>query len=143
MSSPSPRSSRAPADRGECGQETLQAILVVSGVLIPVMVAIISLGAAIHVYIGAQGAAAAGARAAGAAGQFGSAERRRVVDELRVNGIDPNRCSVDASASAVALDQPISVTVRCPEDIGIPFLPTPSFHVELASTFVSRGEVNR
>jgi hypothetical protein len=71
------------------------------------------------------------------------AERRRVVDELRANGIDPARCSVDASAAQVALDQPISVTVRCPEDIGIPFLPVPSFHVELASTFVSRGEVNR
>lgn len=143
MKAASPAPARSAPRAGESGQETLQAILVVSGVLLPVLVAIISFGAAIHVYIGAQGAAAAGARAAGAHGQFGPPERQRVLAELRANGIDPARCTVDASATQVGLDQPISVTVRCPEDIGIPFVLGSPFHVELASTFVSRGEVNR
>ena len=130
--------------RRETGQETLQAILVVSGVLIPVMIAILSFGAAIHVYIGAQGAAAAGARAAGAAGEFGPAEHQRVVETLRSNGIDPARCSIEPPGTVVvSLDAPISVTVRCPEDIGIPFVVGSPFHVDLSSTFVSRGEVNR
>jgi hypothetical protein len=92
------------------------------------------------VYIGAQAAAASGARAAGTSGGFGPAELSRVEDELRGNGVDPAACTVSASAPTVALDQPISVTVDCPQHVGIPFLP--ELDVSLSSTFVARGEVN-
>jgi hypothetical protein len=113
-------------------------------VLIPVLFAILTLGSVIHVYIGAQAAAATGARAAGSAGEFGPVQEQRVEEELRANGIDPGRCQIESShPTTVALDQPISVTVRCPQDIGIPFLQLTTTHVDLASTFVARGEVNR
>jgi hypothetical protein len=133
--------SRFERRRHERGQETLQTILVVAFVLLPVLVSILTFGALIHSYIGGQAAASAGARAAGAGGGFGPAELQRVLDELSANGIDATRCTVSASASIVALDQPISVTVSCPQHVGIPFLFERD--VSLTSTFVSRGEVNR
>jgi hypothetical protein len=123
------------------GQETLQTILVVFFVLVPVVVAILSVASLVHVYIAAQAAAASGARAAGAAGEFGSAELARVQDELRGNGVDPAGCVVTPSSATVGLDQPISVTVVCPQHVGIPFLLTTDLN--LSSTFVARGEVDR
>ena len=127
--------------RAQDGQETLQTILVVAFVLVPVLVAIISIAGLVHVYIAAQAAAASGARSAGSAGGFGSDQMTRVEDELRGNGVDPTGCSVTASSAAVRLDQPISVTVDCPEHVGIPFLFERD--VQLSSTFVARGEVDR
>ena len=143
---PDPDPAARPARQGrrrapQRGQETLQAILVVSMVLIPVLFSILTLGSVIHVYIGAQAAAATGARAAGSAGEFGPQQRQRVVQELRANGIEPGGCSVEGQPPVVGLDQAITVTVRCPQEVGIPFLFTR--HVDLASTFVARGEVNR
>ena len=105
------------------------------------MASILTFGSLVHVYIGAQAAAAAGARAAGTAGEFGPGQLAHVDEELRANGIDPASCSVGASAAQVGLDQPISVTVSCPEHVGIPFLLERD--VSLASTYVARGEVDR
>lgn len=126
---------------GEYGQETLQGILVVAFVLLPVLVSIITFGSLIHVYIGAQAAAAAGARAAGNAGGYGAAQQQRVDEELRSNGIDATQCSVTPSALTAALDDPIAVTVSCPQHVGIPFL----FERDVAmeSTFVARSQMNR
>jgi hypothetical protein len=125
----------------EQGQETLQTIIVVAFVLLPILISILTFGSLIHVYIGSQAAAAAGARAAGTGGGFGPDQLQRVDEELRANGIDPAGCTVTASAAVVLLDQPISVTVRCPQHVGIPFLFERD--VDLTSTFVARGEVNR
>lgn len=125
----------------ESGQETLQAIMVFAFVLLPILAAIFTFGALVHTYIAAQGAAAAGARAAGASGGFGSREAARVDDELRANGIEPSQCDVAASAHTISLDQPVAVTVSCPQHIGIPFIL--STEVSLRSTFVARGEVNQ
>jgi len=130
-----------PRWRRQRGQETLQTILVVAFVLLPVLAGIVTLAAVVHVYIGSQAAAASGARAAGSSGAFGAAELAHVDDELRGNGIDPAACTVTASARLVGLDQPISVTVDCPEHVGIPFLFERDVH--LTSTFVARGQVNR
>ena len=116
-------------------------IFVASLVLVPLLVAIITMGSLIHVYIAAQAAAASGARAAGATGGFGSPEMARVEDELRGNGVDPATCTVTPSSTSVSLDKPISVTVACPQHIGIPFLFTTD--VSLSSTFVARGEIDR
>ena len=123
------------------GQETLQTILVVAFVLLPVLIAIFTFGSIIHTYIGAQAAAARGARNAGAVGGFGPAEFATVTDELVANGIDPNQCSISATAAEVSLGQPIGVTVNCPQHVGIPFLVDDN--VNLSSTFVGRGEVNQ
>lgn len=123
------------------GQETLQAILVVALVLLPMLVGILTFASLVHASIATQAAAAAGARAAGVAGGFGPDEAGRVADALRSNGLDAATCRVDASAESVSLDQPISVTVACPQHVGIPFLFDRD--VTLTATVVARGEVNR
>lgn len=123
------------------GQETLQAILVVSLVLLPMLVAVLTFGTLVHASIATQAAAAAGARAAGVAGEFGDAEQSRIADELRSNGLDPSTCSVTGDPPSVNLDQPIAVTVQCPQEVGIPFFFERT--VTLSSTVVGRGEVNR
>ncbi len=125
----------------ERGQETLQGILVVAFVLLPVLVAIFTFGSMIHTEIAAQASAAAGARAAGADGGFGDPERIIVLQELDANGLDAAACSVSGSAAVVDLGQPVAVTVSCPQRISIPFLLDDD--VSLTSTFVARGEVNR
>ena len=129
--------------RGEGGQETLQTIIVVALVLLPVLLAILTFGSLVHISIAAQAAAASGARAAGAAGVFGPDEARRLDDELRGNGVDPGSCAVTVAPAGgeVSLGQPISVTVSCPQHVGIPFLLDRD--VTLTSTFTARGEVNR
>jgi Flp pilus assembly protein TadG len=129
------------ARRRQHGQETLQAILVVALVLLPMLVGILTFSALVHMSIATQAAAAAGARAAGVAGEFGEEQLGAVVGELRANDIDPNACSIAGSSGTVRLDQPISVTVRCPQHVGIPFLFERD--VQLSATVVGRGEVNR
>lgn len=123
------------------GQETLQAILVVALVLFPVLVAILTLASLVHTDLGARAAAAAGARSAGSAGGFGPAQLDRVHRELRSGGIEPVGCAVSATAATVGLDEPISVTVRCPQHVGIPFLLQRD--LDVGGTAVGRGEVNR
>ena len=125
----------------EAGQETLQSILVVAFVLMPILMAIFTFGSMIHIEIAAQAAAASGARSAGSAGGFGIEQQAAVIDELTANGIDPATCSITSSASQVGLGQPIEVTVSCPQHVGIPFLLDED--VSLSSSFVARGEVNR
>jgi hypothetical protein len=123
------------------GQETLQAILVVSLVLLPMLIGILTFGTLVHASITTQAAAAAGARAAGVAGEFGPDQLDRVTTELRSNGIDAGACAIASSSGTVALDQPITITVACPQHVGIPFLFERD--VQLSATVVGRGEVNR
>jgi hypothetical protein len=132
---------RCASSAGQRGQETLQAILVVALVLLPMLVAIITFGTLVHASIATEAAASAGARAAGVAGEFGEAEITRIADELRSNGIDPATCRVQPPPRTVALDEPIPVTVACPQEVGIPFFL--QGNVTLSSTVVGRGEVNR
>ncbi|HZS15141.1 MAG TPA: hypothetical protein VFC09_11125 [Candidatus Dormibacteraeota bacterium] len=127
--------------RAQRGQETLQAILVVSLVLLPMLVGILTFSTLVHTSIATQAAAAAGARAAGVAGEFGPDELGAVLTALRSNDIDPNACVISSSAGTVDLDQPISITVQCPEHVGIPFVFERD--VQLSATAVGRGEVNR
>ncbi|HXA27717.1 MAG TPA: hypothetical protein VN193_03130 [Candidatus Angelobacter sp.] len=123
------------------GQETLQAILVVALVLLPMLVAILTFATLVHASIATQAAAATGARAAGVAGEFGPDQLDAVMAALRSNDVDPTACVIASSSGTVRLDQPISVTVRCPEHVGIPFLFERD--VQLGATVVGRGEVNR
>jgi len=125
----------------QCGQETLQAILVVALVLLPVLVSMLSLATLVHADLGARAAAAAGARAAASAGGFGPAQLDRVERELRSGGLDPAACTVSATAATVSLDEPIGVTVRCPRHVGVPFLLERD--VEVGTTAIGHGEVNR
>ena len=123
------------------GQETLQTILVVAFVLLPVLVAIFTFGSVIHLYIGEQAAAARGARISGADGGFGPTEYSAVVDELDNNGVDSTQCNVTSTSGRVSLGPPIGVTVSCPQSVSIPFLL--STQIDITSTFVARGELNQ
>jgi len=123
------------------GQETLQTILVVAFVLLPILVSIFTFGSVIHLYIGEQAAAARGARISGADGGFGPTEYAAVVDELGNNGVDSTQCNISSTSGRVSLGQPISVTVSCPQTVSIPFLL--STQLNITSTFVARGELNQ
>jgi hypothetical protein len=115
-------------------------VLVVALVVLPVLVAILTLAAMVRTELGARAAAAAGARAAASAGGFGPDQLARVRRELRDGGIDPDGCAVSASADRVGLDQPIAVSVRCPQHLRIPFLLERD--VDLSAVAIGRGEMN-
>ena len=74
--------------RWQRGQETLQAVLVVAFMLLPVLFGIVELGGLIHVWIGQQSAAAIGARVAGERGEDDAIVSDRVaVREEAADGI--------------------------------------------------------
>jgi hypothetical protein len=122
------------------GQETLQAILVVAFMLLPVLFGIIEMGGLIHIWIGQQSAAALGARIAGERGEDDGIVRDRVAAELRAAGLDPANVQVTITPSYVRWGQPISVQLLSRRRIAIPFLF--SRDLTLSSTYVGRGEVN-
>lgn len=126
--------------RHQRGQETLQAILAVSFMLLPILFGIVELGGLVHFWIGQQSAAAAGARIAGERGEDDQLVRQRIQLELQAAGLDPSRIQVSVSPSSVRWGQPITVQLRSHRRIAIPFLF--SRDLVLTSAYVARGEVN-
>ena len=126
--------------RWQVGQETLQAILVVAFMLLPVLFGIVELGGLVHIWIGQQSAAAIGARVAGQRGEDDAIVRDRIAIELHAAGLDPARVQVTVSPTYVRWGQPITVRVTSRRHLAIPFLF--SRDVTLASSYVGRGEVN-
>lgn len=122
------------------GQETLQAILAVSLVLLPVLFATLQMGMVLHLWIGQHAAAAAGARIAGERGEDDPMVQERIQSGLRAAGIDPARASVAVRPARVGWGEPITVTIQTQRVIAIPFLFT--IEVPLRSSFTARGEVN-
>jgi hypothetical protein len=125
---------------GQRGQETLQAILAVSFMLLPVLLGIIELGGLIHLWMGQQSAAAIGARVAGERGEDDAVVRDRIRTELQAAGVSPANVVISVSPSIVRWGQPITVRLVSHRRIAIPFLF--SRNVDLQSSYVSRGEVN-
>jgi hypothetical protein len=126
--------------RAQRGQETLQAVLAVSFMLLPVLLGILELGGLIHVWMGQQSAAAIGARVAGERGEDDVVVRDRIRTELQANGLNPGNVTISVSPSFVRWGQPISVQLVSHRRIAIPFLF--GRNVDLRSSYVSRGEVN-
>lgn len=122
------------------GQETLQAILVVAFMLLPVLFGIVELGSLIHVSMGQQSAAAMGARVAGQRGEDDAVVRDRIASELRAAGLDPSRVQVTVTPTYVRWGQPIVVQLVSRRRVAIPFLF--SRDVTLIASYVGRGEVN-
>jgi hypothetical protein len=122
------------------GQETLQAVLAVAFILLPVLFGIVELGGLIHVWIGEQAAAAIGARVAGERGEDDAVVRDRIRTELIAAGLDPRRVDVGVTPAYVRWGQPITVQVVSHRHVAIPFLF--SSDLTLASRYVGRGEVN-
>lgn len=126
--------------RSQRGQETLQAILVVAFMLLPVLFGIVELGSLIEVWIGQQSATAMGARVAGERGEDDAIVRDRIAAELRGAGLDPAKVQVRVTPAHVGWGQPITVRLVSQRQVSIPFLF--SREVTLTSTYVGRGEVN-
>jgi hypothetical protein len=122
------------------GQETLQAVLAVAFILLPVLFGIVELGGLIHVWIGEQAAAAIGARVAGERGEDDAIVRDRIRAELVAAGLDPSRVQVNITPASVRWGQPIAVQVISHRHSAVPFLFTRD--LTLASRYVGRGEVN-
>lgn len=126
--------------RRQRGQETLQAVLAVAFMLLPVLFGIVELGGLIHVWIGQQTAAAIGARVAGERGEDDAIVRDRIGVELGAAGLDPAHVQVTVTPAYVRWGQPITVRVISRHHLAIPFLF--SRDLTLASSYVGRGEVN-
>ena len=122
------------------GQETLQAILVVAFMLLPVLFGIVEMGGLIHVWIGQQSAAAIGARVAGERGEDDALVRTRINSELLAAGLDPTKVSVRVTPARASWGQPITVQLTSRRRLSIAFLF--SRDITLASTYVGRAEVN-
>lgn len=125
---------------GKRGQETLQAMLVVAFMLLPVLFGIVELGGLIHVWIGQQSAAAMGARIAGERGEDDATVRQRINSELQAAGLDPRTVRITINPTAVRWGQPITVEIVSRQRLAIPFLF--SRDLTLTSSYVGRGEVN-
>jgi hypothetical protein len=124
----------------QLGQETLQAMLVVAFMLLPVLFGIIEMGGLIHVWIGQQSAAAVGARLAGEEGQDDRLVRSRIAAELHAGGVNPSGVQVMITPAFVHWGEPITVELISHHRLAIPFLF--SRDLTLASSYVGRGEVN-
>lgn len=123
----------------ERGLATVEAILVVPLVLVPVLLAVVVFGRLEHTRLVVDAAAAAGARQAAVIGGDGSIVRDRIAAELTDGGIDASRAFVVVEPAVAAWGQPIRVRVEIAESAGIPFLGT--WAVPLSGEFVTRSEV--
>ena len=126
--------------RRQRGQETLQAILVVAFMLLPVLFGILEMGNLIHIWIGQQSAAAMGARVAGERGEDDTVVRDRIATELSAAGLDPRAVRITITPTYVHWGQPISVQLVSRRHITIPFLFTRD--LTLSSAYLGRGEIN-
>ena len=122
------------------GQETLQAIFVVSFVLLPVLFATLELAGLLHQWNAQQSAAAIGARIASERGAYDPTVRTWVTNELVSAGVDRNCCDIEGSPAWVGWHEPITVRVSARRHVGIPFLFQRD--VELAAAATGRGELN-
>jgi hypothetical protein len=122
------------------GQETLQAILVVAFMLLPVLFGILEMGNLIHIWIGQQSAAAMGARVAGERGEDDAVVRDRIASELSAAGLDPRAVRITVTPAYAHWGQPISVQLVSQRHVTIPFLF--SRDLTLTSAYVARGEIN-
>ena len=71
---------------GEAGVATVEAVLVVPLVLVPVLLGVVVFGQLEHTRLVVDAAAAAGARQAAVVGEDGAAVRDRIATELRDGG---------------------------------------------------------
>ena len=125
----------------ERGTATVEAVLVVPLVLVPVLFAVVVFGHLAHVRLVIDAAAAAGARQAAVVGGDGASVRSRIATELRDGGVDPADASVSVRPAVAGWGEPIVVSISMNERADIAFLG--SWAVPLEATFTTRSEVTR
>jgi hypothetical protein len=128
-----------PLHRSERGLATVEAVLVVPLILVPVLLAVVVFGRLEHTRLVVDAAAAAGARQAAVIGGDGASVRERIASELADGGIDPSRAVILVQPAVAGWGEPIRVRVEVAEQAGIPFVG--SWAVPLSGEFVTRGEV--
>ena len=125
--------------RSERGLATVEAVLVVPLVLVPVLLAVVIFGRLEHTRLVVDAAAAAGARQAAVVGGDAASVRERVATELADGGINASRAVVLVEPAVAGWGEPIRVRVEIAESAGIPFLGT--WAVPLSGEFITRSEV--
>lgn len=133
--------SKADPRRGERGLATVEAVLVVPLVLVPVLLAVVTFGRLAHTRLVLDAAAAAGARQAAVVGGDSSLVRTRIATELADGGLDPDRARVIVEPGVAAWGEPIRVQISIDEQAVIPFAGT--WAVPFEAEFVTRSEVTR
>jgi hypothetical protein len=133
--------SRNDRRRGERGVATVEAVLVVPLVLVPVLLAVVVFGRLAHTRLVLDAAAAAGARQAAVAGGDSALVRTRITTELSDGGLDPDSARVLIEPATAAWGEPIRVRISIDEQAVIPF--AGSWAVPLDAEFVTRSEVTR
>jgi Flp pilus assembly protein TadG len=133
--------SKADRRRGQRGVATVEAVLVVPLVLVPVLLAVVVFGRLAHTRLVLDAAAAAGARQAAVVGGDGELVRTRISTELSDGGLDPDRARVIVEPAIAAWGEPIRVRISIDEQAAIPFAGT--WAVPLDAEFVTRSEVTR
>jgi len=133
--------SKADRRRGERGVATVEAVLVVPLVLVPVLFAVVVFGDLWHTRLVLDAAAAAGARQAAVVGGDSSLVRTRIATELADGGLDPDQARITVEPAVAAWGEPIRVRIEIDEQAAIPF--TGSWAVPLDAEFVTRSEVTR
>ena len=121
------------------GQATVEAVLVVPLVLVPVLFGVVTFGELEHTRLVLDSAAAAGARQAAVDGQDDQAVRDRISLELQDGGLDPATATVTVTPAIAAWGQPISVHISITSRASIPFLG--GWDVPMSSDFTTRSEV--
>lgn len=125
--------------RSEHGLATVEAVLVVPLVLVPILLAVVVFGRLEHTRLVVDAAAAAGARQAAVVGGDDFTVRQRIATELTDGGIDASRAVVIVEPPVAGWGQPIRVRVEVTEHAGIPF--AGNWTVPLSGEFVTRSEV--
>jgi len=133
--------SRTDPRRGERGLATVEAVLVVPLVLVPVLLAVVVFGRLEHTRLVLDAAAAAGARQAAVVGGDSSLVRARITSELTDGGLDPDRARIVVEPGVAAWGEPIRVQISIDEQAAIPF--AGNWAVPLEAEFVTRSEVTR
>ena len=133
--------SKADRRRGERGLATVEAVLVVPLVLVPVLLAVVVFGDLAHTRLVLDAAAAAGARQAAVVGGDSALVRTRIMTELSDGGLDPDRARIVVEPAVAAWGEPIRVRISIDEQAAIPFAGT--WAVPLDAEFVTRSEVTR
>ena len=120
---------------------TVEAVLVVPLVLVPVLVGVVVFGRLAHTRLVLDAAAAAGARQAAVVGGDASIVRMRIATELADGGLDATTASVTVTPSVADWGEPIRVRVVVQAEARIPFLG--AWSLPVSAEFVTRSEVTR
>src|SRR5919108_6030483 len=97
------------------GLTTVEDVLVVPLVLVPVLLAVVAFGRLTHTRLVLDAAAAAGARQAAVIGGDGSIVRTRIATELTDGGLDADRVRILVEPAVAAWGEPIRVQLLIDE----------------------------